>query len=313
MSSERFGLKDGKTASLIDGRGAIWSAFALGALLLLNIDKLTVWAGIVVAAGLGLAAIPSLRPSVTTQIDGRDLTAIGGLYIAVVGAFRVAFVVFTVERVTGLFLTFAAGLLIGVVGPIVYQVWVRGRDLRSLGIGLHRLTQTVGLGLGLAAVQFFVTLFGYELPAPGGWVPLLVMSMVVGFFEAVFFRGFIQNRLEASFGAAPAAAGAALLYSLYHVGYGMGAGEIWFLFGLGVVYAIIFRLTSNILVLWPLLTPLGSFFNNLQAGDIPLPWESILGFLDVAVLMGVAIWLARRHLRKQPSESTGRAEEAATA
>ena len=80
------------------------------------------------------------------------------------------------------------------------------------------------------------------------------------------FRGFIQKRLEASFGTAPGLAGAALLYGLYHVGYGMGVGEIWFLVGLGVVYAVAFRLAENVLVLWPLLTPVGSFFNNLQAG-----------------------------------------------
>jgi fumarate reductase subunit D len=94
-------------------------------------------------------------------------------------------------------------------------------------------------------------------------------------------------------------AGAALLYALYHVGYGMGGEEIWFLFGLGVVYAIIYRLTTNILILWPLLTPLGAFFNSLQSGDIELPWASILGFVDVGILMAVAVWLAHRHIRKR--------------
>ena len=31
-----------------------------------------------------------------------------------------------------------------------------------------------------------------------------------------------------------------------------------FLFGLGVLYAVAFALVRNVLVLWPLLTPLGS-------------------------------------------------------
>jgi hypothetical protein len=134
------------------------------------------------------------------------------------------------------------------------------------------------------------------------------MSLVVGLFEAIFFRGFIQNRLEASFGTGPAIAGAALLYSLYHVGYGMGVEEMWFLFGLGVVYAVIFRLTTNILVLWPLLTPLGAFFNNLEAGDIELPWASIAGFADVAAVMAVAIWLANRSIRKRTESNKPREE-----
>lgn len=50
-------------------------------------------------------------------------------------------------------------------------------------------------------------------------------------------RGFIRNRLEAGIGPAPAVA-AVTLYSLYHVGYGMGGEEMWFLIliGLGVVW-----------------------------------------------------------------------------
>jgi uncharacterized protein len=210
----------------------------------------------------------------------------------------VAFTVFTTDNVLGLFLCFAAGLLLGTVGPIVYQVWVRGRDLRTLGLGLHHLRPTLALGLALAGVQFAMTLWGYQLPAPVDWVPLLVMSIVVGLFEAVFFRGFIQGRLEASLGPVPAVAGAAVLYAGYHVGYGMPVSEMWFLLGLGVVYAVVYRLTRNILILWPLLTPIGAFYNNLQAGDIILPWEAILGFADVAALIALAVWLAHRRLHR---------------
>lgn len=285
-------------------RASAWTAFAVAALLLLNIDDLIVWAAVVVAAALALAAIPALRPSAAmANVDGRDLLAIGVLYMAVVGSFRLAFTVFTTNNVLGLFLCFAVGMVLGVVGPVVYQVRLRGRDLRSLGLGVHHLRSTVTLGAAFAALQFSTTLWGYEFPAPVEWVPLLVMSVIVGLFEAVFFRGFIQDRLEESLGVVPAVGGAALLYALYHVGYGMGGEEIWFLFGLGVVYAVIFRLTRNVLIVWPLLTPLGAFFNNIQAGDIELPWPSILGFMDVGAVMALAIWLARRYLRKQPRAS----------
>lgn len=190
----------------------------------LNIDGTTIWATLVVPVAALLALIPQLRPRLTATIDRRDLIAIAGLYIGVVAAFRFAFTVFTTGSILGLFLAFASGLLLGVVGPIVYQVWIRNSDVHSLGIGSHNLRKTILIGVSLAFVQFAMTLWGYELPAPVDWVPLLVMSLVVGLFEAVFFRGFIQGRLEASFGAVPAVAGAALLYSFYHVGYGMKVG-----------------------------------------------------------------------------------------
>ena len=129
-------------------------------------------------------------------------------------------------------------------------------------------------------------------------MPLLVMALVVGIFESIFFRGFLQGRLVAMFGPGVGIAAAAGLYGLYHVGYGMGFDEMLFLFGLGVVYAIAYQLTGNLLILWPLLTPLGSFYATVDAGDIDLPWASILGFLDVAAVMIAIIVVARRHQRR---------------
>jgi hypothetical protein len=84
----------------------------------------------------------------------------------------------------------------------------------------------------------------------------------------------------------------------------MGAQEMVFLFGLGLVYAVAYRLVENVLVLWPLLTPLGAFFNNLEAGDIELPWASIAGFADVAAVTAVAVWLGHRHEVRRTRGST---------
>jgi hypothetical protein len=78
-----------------------------------------------------------------------------------------------------------------------------------------------------------------------------------------------------------------------------------FLFGLGVVYGIAFAVVHNIAVLWPLLIPLGSFYNNLEAGDIRMPWASILGFADVLALMATAVWLAARHHRRDTTTAAG--------
>ena len=284
-------------------RTAVWFSYAVVALALLAVLDLAVWTAVVVLAAAGLAAVPSLRPPSSATADREDLVVVAGLYVGVVVLFRLAFTVFTTDNVLGLFLCFAAGLLLGVVGPVVYQVWVRGRDLRSIGIGTHHWRATVVMGLVLAGTQFAVTLVGRSLPAPEDWVPLLGMSLVVGLFEAVFFRGFVQGRIEASFGPVAGVAGAAVLYAAYHVGYGMDFSETWFLLGLGVVYAVAYRLTTNVLIVWPLLTPVGAFFNNLESGDIDLPWASLMGFADVALLMAAAVWLAARRIRRVGSVS----------
>jgi membrane protease YdiL (CAAX protease family) len=285
-------------------RAMPWVAIIVVTMLLFEVVSL-VWIGLIApVAALALAAVQRRRPPVGVQwvgthVDRQDLVAIAALYVVVVGLFRLAFRGFGTGRVAGLFLSFAAGLLLGVVGPVIYMVWRRGRSLRDLGIGAHCLREAIALGLMLASIQFVMTLWGYDLPEPVDWVPLLFLSLVVGAFEAVFFRGFIQGRLEASFGAGFAVAGAATLYALYHVGYGMGTEEMAFLFGLGILYAIAYRIVGNLVVLWPLLTPLGAFFNNLEASDIELPWASIAGFADVAIVMAVVLLLARRHERRR--------------
>jgi membrane protease YdiL (CAAX protease family) len=225
------------------------------------------------------------------------------LYVAVVAALYLAFQVFTVDRTLGLFLCYAAGLILGVIGPVIYTVWMRGRHLADLGLTTKNWQQAIGLGLVLGVIQFFLTLYGYDLPAPVDWVPLLTMSLMVGLFEAIFFRGFIQTRLSASLGPVPGIVIAAALYALYHVGYGMGIREMAFLFALGLVYGIAYACVNNVLVLWPLLIPLGSFYNNLQSGGIELPWAAIAGFVDIMAIMFAAIWLAHRRERRAAQSS----------
>jgi membrane protease YdiL (CAAX protease family) len=290
------------------GTALVWIGFVVVALCALEVLNLTVYGVVVPAAAMVLWLVTRHRSSAVSRepVDGADLVAVGVFYVGVVALFGLAFEGFGTGRVAGLFLSFAAGLIVGVAGPIVYTVWHRRRPLRTLGLTVERLPATIALGLVFAAVQFALTLWRYDLPATQEWVPLLVMSLVVGGFEAVFFRGFIQGRLEASFGTGPAVAGGAALYALYHVAYGMAASEILFLLGLGVVYGIAYGLVGNVLVLWPLLTPLGGFFANLEAGDIELPWASIAGFVDVAAVMIAVIWVAHRHEQRQLRDCAGR-------
>lgn len=284
----------------------IWTVFVIIALLMLPVLPLTVW-GVAVpiaAAAVLVFTFPAARraPWLRRNTDLADLAVMAGLYVAIVGLFRLAIVVFTADNVAGLFLAFAGGLLLGVGGPVVYNTWVRHRPLRTLGLGTQALRPTLVLAAVFGGIQFTIMFWGYPLPAPVDWVPLLVLSLTVGLFEAIFFRGFVQGRLEDSFGTAAGVAGAATLYSLYHVGYGMGGDELVFLFGLGIVYAIAYRLVTNIVVLWPLLTPIGALFNNLEAGDIVLPWASIAGFADVLAVMALIIWLAARHERRTATQ-----------
>jgi len=230
-----------------------------------------------------------------------DLIAISVLYVAVVGAYRVAFQVFTAERPIALFIVFAVVglLLLGVLAPVLYTTLIKKQNLDSIGVGKRWWKTSLILGLILGGIQYAFTLAGFPLPEPAKWGPLLVMALTVGLFEALFFRGFIQNRLEESFGIVPSIILAAGLYSVYHIGYMMGWGEMLFLFWLGIGFAVVFRLTRNILILWPFIIPVGSFFNNLRAGDIELPMISMLGFGEVLAAICVLLFIIYKHQQKR--------------
>ena len=272
-------------------RVALWSAWVVVALLLLPSAGGSMFAVAVAASALLLAAVPGVVPTSETRRDRRELMVITAMYVVVVGLMRLAFSVFTTADVTGLFLACTAALGVGAAGPIVYTVWFRRGSLRDLGVRTDNWRSTAALALVFGGVQFAVALWGISLPADReNWVPLLVMSLVVGAFEAIFFWGFVQRRLEAQFGPRVGIAAAAALYGLYHVGYGTGLNEIGFLFGLGVVYGVAFATARNLFVL-------GSFVANLEADVIPLRWASILSFGDVLVLIIFVIVLAGRHER----------------
>ena len=276
-----------------------WVAWVVGALLLLPVVEGPAYAVVVAGSALLLAAAVAGPTPATGRRTRVTCWSSRLLYVAVVALLSAAFRGFTTDHVAGLFLCFAGALLVGTVGPIIHTVWVCGRPLADLGLRGDGLRPTLLLALLFGGVQFALTLWGYDLPPPVDWVPLLVMALVVGVFESVFFRGFVQGRLEEAFGSRIGIGGAAVLYGAYHVGYGMGAREMVFLTGLGVVYAVAFALTRNVLVLWPLLTPVGSFFANVEAGDIELPWASIAGFADVLAVMVVALVLAARRQHRQ--------------
>ncbi len=282
-------------------REVLWGGWVVVGLLLLPLDPAT-YLAVTAGSALVLAWAPGTVVLRARQRDTQDQLVIAGLYVGVVALNSAAFLGFTTDHVAGLFLCFATALVLGVAGPLVYTVRVRHRPLSDLGLRRDNLRTAVRFALVFAAVQFALTLWGYDLPAPVDWVPLLVMSLMVGVFESVFFRGFVQTRLEAQFGTVAGVGAAAVLYGAYHVGFGMTGTELLFLTGLGIVYAVAFAVARNLVVLWPLLTPLGSFFANVEAGDVELPWASIAGFADVLALMVLTGWLMARYQHRHTLE-----------
>lgn len=238
------------------------------------------------------------RPSV-------DVLAVVLGWGLVTGALSLATFVITADNGVGYFLAYAIGaaLVAGIVLPTVWTVWVRRRTIADLGVSAKNLWVVLGLQLVFAIVQYFLTFAGEPLPALMEFLPLAALALCIGFFEAVFWRGFVFQRLEESFGLIPGLVLAAALYAVYHIGYGMPWSEISFLFIIGVVYTVIFRLTRSVFVLWPVLQPMGQLVTLVKDGGLPLPPIAILGFLEVLFAMALFLFFAHRYAKKRAAKA----------
>lgn len=229
-----------------------------------------------------------------------DLLMVGISWLLVVASLAAATFIATPERGGTYFILYAlvGATLFGVGLPVWWMVWHRGRPIADLGITKKLLGLSILLQVVFAAIQYYFTLSRAAFPAPAALWPLLALALAIGFFEALFWRGWVQLRLEESFGLIPGVVLGAALYALYHIGYGMPWGEIGFLFLIGLLYAVIFRLTKNIFILWPLLQPMGQLTTLLNDG-LPLPPLATLGFAEaLAVMIAIVIIVPRLYRRR---------------
>jgi membrane protease YdiL (CAAX protease family) len=220
----------------------------------------------------------------------RELALIATSWLAVVGGLYTAFKIVTTSNVALNFILYGpvSLLMLGTVVPVSYITWFKKESLDELGITREHWLPSILIGIGLGVNTYLKTLASVQYPELRNLVPLIVMALTVGLFESIFFRGWVQLGLERAFGAIPAIILGAGMYALYHIGYGMNMPEIWFLFTLGLQFAVAFRVTKNILVLWPFYTWVGGLYTNISEGLL-LPFEATYGFVIVLILMMISL------------------------
>lgn len=186
--------------------------------------------------------------------------------------------------------------LLGTIGicvilPLYWMVVVRKKGLNILGItGRHWvISLAVGAFLAGGSLWGYYRSFGISMAV----IPALIVG-VYALWEVIFVYGWLQLRFEKAFGIIPAAILAGLCFSLYHLGYGL-----YDLFGLvalfifGLIFAIIFRFTKNILILWPFLWSVGCL-QGFKMGGFSPDWGDA-GFSAVLlILVLISIYIFNR-------------------
>jgi hypothetical protein len=238
----------------------------------------------------------------------KDLLAVAISWLLVVGALYSATVIVGPNAAGGLayFALYAvlAATLFGLGIPLYWTVAIRKRPISDLGLTTKRIGLSLGLQVVFAALQFYGAYRGLKIPAVAELIPLVALALAIGFFEAVFWRGWVLLRLQDAFGLIPAILLGSALYAGYHIGYGMPFSEISFLFVIGLMYALAFRLTGSVFILWPIFQPMGQLVTLMRDG-LPLPLLAALGFFEVLIVMWVLVWLAARSYKKAIRKAAG--------
>lgn len=231
-----------------------------------------------------------------------DLVAVLGSCVLVTASLYLATKIVTPNVGGGMpYFFLYAGLTATVLGigiPLVWTVVYRKKPISDLGITLKYLWPSLVLQIVFSFFQYLGTFAKTSLPAFNELAPLIALSLAVAFFEAIFWRGWVLLRLEEAFGLIPAIILSSVLYAVYHVGYGMPLSEILFLFWIGILYAVSFRLTKSIFILWPLFQPMGQLV-TLVKDELQLPFIASLGFIESLVLMIVLVFLANKLHQRQ--------------
>lgn len=218
--------------------------------------------------------------------DKSLLVAIGAWAFVVV----FNFLAFAQKSMIDTIIFYDVGLLFfaGVLIPVFYTRYSRRAALREIGLARAKWKLSSLIGLIATAVFVAPALMGANLSGlgrPDVFVPLLILILVSGFFEAVFFRGFIQLTFERGFGIIPGILIGSIMYSLYHIGYPGWATvqNILSLFLVGMVYAVVFRTTSEILNQWPIFIPAGALLDIYVKHGTIVQWPEAYGCLAIGL------------------------------
>jgi membrane protease YdiL (CAAX protease family) len=197
------------------------------------------------------------------------------------------------DSVTGwlVFVILGNGIL-NVLFPAYYLLILRKDKPDELGITTHRLWLAVLLAVACSA--FMWKGLQREIAAHPGveLLPQLIFNGII-LWEPFFVFGWLQLRFERAFGILPGIVLAAAGFGAYHLGTYPLSGVAG-LFAFGVFFAVLFRITKNLLSLWPVTWAVVSSIGTLQ-GNMRFGWDQIAVYAVILVVqIAIIAWMIVR-------------------
>jgi len=192
----------------------------------------------------------------------------------------------------GVFLLFgiAINLFLNVIFPVWWVNFHNKEPLSALGITKQKIFVSLIINIA-CSLMISITLITL-LSEVENAVSHFVFNFII-FWEPFFVYCWLQLRYEKYFGIIPGMFLAALSFMAYHIGT-FPSEFLLPLFLSGLFYAIIFRITKNILIIWPFSFAMGSFIGTLQF-NAGFNWEQVMLWSIILAVQITFIWITSRH------------------
>lgn len=186
-------------------------------------------------------------------------------------------------------LYYIAALLASVIFPLWWHCRYRGRHLAEIGITSRRWRESLLISM-IVAIPF-LWLVGTQYSAEFGdaLIPHLVTNALY-LWEPFFVFCWLELQFSRSFGILPGIVLAGICFGAYHLGtYPLSGVLVLMIYGM--VFGAIFRLTDNLLVLWPLAWAASSAKGTL-AGGMLFSWFDVgISAVIVGIQLAVIAWM----------------------
>lgn len=196
------------------------------------------------------------------------------------------------------------GSLVGVIGfvilgngilnvlfPAYYLLIYRKEGPAELGLTKDLLWLSLALSVLCSALFWPRLLTEIQSHPSADLIPHLVYNGLA-LWQPFFVFGWLQLRFERAFGIIPGIAAAALVFGAFHLGVlsMMGVGTLILV---GALYAVLFRITKNLLAVWPLAWTAGNSIVTLHAGLLS-GWGQVMiyGTLLIGQILAI-VWMIR--------------------
>lgn len=212
-------------------------------------------------------------------------------FLSILSLFAITFLAYLgVNVFGGIWLNPIIFGLFGTVGvctvlPLYWIVIYKKKNLSALGITNKKAISSLIVSF-LFGIFFFWD-YANNFQLDNTIIPAIILGLY-SLWEVIFVFGWLQIRFEEAFGIIPAIVLAGLSFCLYHSGYGwFDVSDLLSLLIIGIMMSLVFRVTKNILILWPFFWPVCTLRGFRMGGFYPGLVEAISSIVFLLIMLGV--------------------------